>query len=45
MVSNRESPEVVEYPDSGQLTAMALTDSQYGGPLWTITRLERDPDA
>jgi uncharacterized cupin superfamily protein len=42
-VSNRPSPEVVEYPDSRQLSAMALTESQLGGPLWDIRTLgERD---
>jgi uncharacterized cupin superfamily protein len=44
-VSNRPSPEVVEYPDSRQLSAMALTESQLGGPLWDIRTLEeRDSD-
>jgi len=39
-VANRPSPEVVEYPDTRQLSAMALTDSQLGGPLWDIRTLE-----
>jgi uncharacterized cupin superfamily protein len=39
-VGNRPSPEVVEYPDTRQLSAMALTDSQLGGPLWDIRTLE-----
>ncbi|HVM17097.1 MAG TPA: cupin domain-containing protein [Gaiellaceae bacterium] len=39
-VSNRVSPEVVEYPDTRQLTAMALTESQFGRPLWDIRTLE-----
>ena len=44
-VSNRPSPEVVEYPDSRQLSAMALTESQLGGPLWDIRTLdEQDSD-
>jgi len=40
MVSNRPSPEAVEYPDSGQLSVMAFTDSQLGRPLWDIRGLE-----
>ena len=39
-VSNRVSPEVVEYPDTRQLTAMALTESQLGRPLWDIRTLD-----
>jgi uncharacterized cupin superfamily protein len=44
MVSTRPSPEAVEYPDSGQLSVMAFTDSQLGGPLWDIRTLERPGD-
>ncbi|HEX5028507.1 MAG TPA: cupin domain-containing protein [Gaiellaceae bacterium] len=44
-VSNRPSPEVVEYPDSRQLSAMALTESQLGGPLWDIRTLEERDSA
>jgi uncharacterized cupin superfamily protein len=40
MVSNRPSPEAVEYPDSGQLSVMAFTDSQLGRPLWDLRPLE-----
>jgi uncharacterized cupin superfamily protein len=40
MVSNRPSPEAVEYPDSGQLSVMAFTDSQLGRPLWDIRPLD-----
>jgi len=40
MVSNRPSPEAVEYPDSGQLSVMAFTDSQLGRPLWDLRDLE-----
>ncbi len=40
MVSNRPSPEVVEYPDSRQLSVMAFTESQLGAPLWDIRTLE-----
>lgn len=41
-VSTRPSPDAVEYPDSRQLSVMALTDSQVGRPLWDIRTLE-DP--
>jgi uncharacterized cupin superfamily protein len=40
MASNRPSPEAVEYPDSGQLSVMAFTDSQLGRPLWDIRPLD-----
>jgi uncharacterized cupin superfamily protein len=40
MMSNRPSPEAVEYPDSRQLSVMAFTDSQLGGRLWDIRTLE-----
>ena len=40
--SNRPSPEVVEYPDTRQLSAMAFTPSQFGRPLWDIRTLD-DP--
>lgn len=39
LVSNLPSPEVVEYPDSGKVAAMATTASQQGQPLWTMHRL------
>jgi uncharacterized cupin superfamily protein len=42
-VSNRVSPEVVEYPDTRQLSAMAVTESQLGKPLWDIRTLEEPP--
>jgi hypothetical protein len=48
MVSNRPSPEAVEYPDSGQLSVMAFTESQLGEPLWDLRTLdapEPTPDA
>jgi uncharacterized cupin superfamily protein len=41
MVSNRPSPEAVEYPDSGQLSVMAFTDSQLGRPLWDLRPLDQ----
>lgn len=40
MVSNRPSPESVEYPDTRQGSVMALTESQFGRPLWDIRTLE-----
>ena len=40
MLSNRPSPEAVEYPDTRQLSVMAFTDSQFGGPLWDIRTIE-----
>ncbi len=40
MVSNRPSPESVEYPDTRQVSVMAFTESQLGGPLWDIRTLE-----
>ena len=42
MVSDRTSPEAVEYPDSRQLSVMALTESQLGRPLWDIRTLPDD---
>jgi len=44
MVANRPSPEAVEYPDSNQLSVLAFTDSQLGGPLWDIRTLEAPSD-
>ena len=40
VMSNLESPDAVEYPDTGELSVMARTESQLGAPLWhmrTIT--------
>lgn len=34
------TPEVVEYPDSGKLAAMAKTPSQSGPSLWSMHLLE-----
>ncbi len=42
VVSNRVSPEVVEYPDTRQITAQGRHDSQTGERLWLIHDL--DPD-
>jgi uncharacterized cupin superfamily protein len=36
----RVSPEVVEYPDLGQITAQARTGSQTGEQLWLIHDVE-----
>ncbi len=36
LVSDHPSPEVVEYPDLGQVTAQARTESQTGERLWLI---------
>jgi uncharacterized cupin superfamily protein len=44
VVSNRPSPEAVEYPDSRQLSVMAFTESQLGRPLWDIRTLEEPPE-
>jgi uncharacterized cupin superfamily protein len=38
----RVSPEVVEYPDLGQLTAQSRLDSQKGGPLFVVHTLEEE---
>lgn len=40
MVSTLQSPEVVEYPDLGQITAQARTGSQTGERLWLIHDVE-----
>jgi uncharacterized cupin superfamily protein len=45
MASTRPSPEAVEYPDSRQLSVMARTESQLGGPLWDIRTLDGDAAA
>jgi uncharacterized cupin superfamily protein len=44
IAAHHVSPEVVEYPDSGKLAAMALDESQRGGPLWTWHRLDNEVD-
>lgn len=41
MVSNRASPDAVEYPESKQLSVMARTPSQFGDPLWYIRTIEK----
>ena len=40
----KATPEIVEYPDSGKLAAMARTGSQRGEPLWTVHRLDTEVD-
>ncbi len=42
MISDHPSPEVVEYPDLGQITAQARTDSQTGERLWLIHDVASD---
>ena len=44
MVSDHPSPEVVEYPDLGQITAQARTSSQTGEQLWFIHDVAGDAD-
>jgi uncharacterized cupin superfamily protein len=39
MAAAQGSPEIIEYPDSGKVAAMARTDSALGGPLFTINRI------
>lgn len=39
VMSIRQSPDAVEYPDTGQVSVMALTASQHGEPLWAMTAL------
>jgi uncharacterized cupin superfamily protein len=43
MTSTRGAPEVVEYPDLGQITAQAPTGSQTGDRLWLIYDVPKDP--
>jgi len=40
MASTFASPESAEYPDSGQISVMARTESQRGEALWRIFRWE-----
>jgi uncharacterized cupin superfamily protein len=42
MASTRPSPEVVEYPELGQITAQAPTASQTGERLWFIHDVPTD---
>ena len=43
-VSNIASPEAVEYPDTSQLSVMAMTNSQHGKPLWDMRDLPTTDD-
>ena len=40
VMSNLESPDAVEYPDTGELSVMARTESQLGTPLWHMRTIE-----
>jgi uncharacterized cupin superfamily protein len=40
MAGTFTSPESVEYPDSGEISTMARTNSQRGEPLWMIRSIE-----
>ncbi len=40
VVDSKVSPEIIEYPDSGKLASMAFSESQKGGALWTIHRID-----
>jgi uncharacterized cupin superfamily protein len=42
VVSTLAAPEVVEYPDLGQITAQARTGSQTGERLWLIYDVPQD---
>jgi uncharacterized cupin superfamily protein len=44
VADSKTTPEIVEYPDSGKLAAMARSESQRGGPLWTVHRLDDEVD-
>jgi uncharacterized cupin superfamily protein len=40
VAASNTTPEIVEYPDSGKIAAMAKTPSQSGPSLWTMHFLE-----
>ena len=42
MISTHPAPEVVEYPELGQITAQAATASQTGERLWLIYDVPKD---
>jgi uncharacterized cupin superfamily protein len=44
LASSTVTPEIVEYPDSGKVAAMARSESQRGQPLWTMHRLDDGVD-
>ena len=39
LAASQGTPEIIEYPDSGKIAAMARTETSAGGPLFTINRL------
>jgi uncharacterized cupin superfamily protein len=39
MAASQGTPEIIEYPDSGKIAAMARTETSAGGPLFTVNRL------
>lgn len=43
-IGHLTSPDAVEYPDEGQLSVMARTNSQIGTPLWDIRTINRNED-
>jgi hypothetical protein len=44
VASTVSSPEVVEYPDLGQLTAQARTSSLTGDRLWLVHDVKEEHD-
>ena len=40
MAAAHPTPEIIEYPDSGEIAVMARTNSQKGGPLISFHRLD-----
>ena len=43
VAGTRPTPELVEYPDLGQLTAQSREPSQTGDPLFVIHQLVEPP--
>jgi uncharacterized cupin superfamily protein len=39
IAASQGTPEIIEYPDSGKIAAMARTETTAGGPLFTVNRL------
>jgi uncharacterized cupin superfamily protein len=39
IAASQGTPEIIEYPDSGKIAAMARTETSAGGPLFTVNRL------
>ena len=44
LAASQGSPEIIEYPDSGKIAAMARTETSAGGPLFSMHRLADDVD-